>query len=163
MNSRVEAAGHEMPDGKPFTVNRLRSSRWGARATTLLLAFGLVATACGGNGGPSPDKVATQWRSAYEKRDFGKTWEFEDPARRGDKGKAAYVASSEELYKNDKPIPPGHEVTDIEVTRTVEDDTQKEDFVFVYLRVTTRDFGSHQEVVTLRRVGGDWRVAKWEP
>ncbi|MGH9011387.1 MAG: hypothetical protein ACRDYF_16305 [Acidimicrobiia bacterium] len=54
-------------------------------------------------------------------------------------------------------------MTDVEVARTVKDDTQKEDFVFVYLRVTERDYGSHDEVVTLRRVGGDWRVAKWEP
>lgn len=131
------------------------------RPTALLLSF-VLASACGGGGGPSPEKVATQWRQAFEEGEFGTAWDLRDPQQREGKSRADYIASSEKSRAL-APITPDHEVTDVEVARTVNDDTQKEDFVFVYLRVTERDYGSHDEVVTLRRVDGDWRVAKWEP
>lgn len=161
MNNRAESAHRKAANGQPSTVNLLRFARWAALGGAVLLAFALVG-ACGGDGALSPQEVATKWRLAFKKGDFGTAWDLRDPKQRGGKGRAAYIASSRESRKT-APITPDHEVTDIEVTKTVEDNTQKEDFVFVYLRVTTRDYGSDEEIVTLRQVDGDWRVAKWEP
>lgn len=127
----------------------------------LLLGLILTITGCGGGGGgPTPRKVATQWRQAFEEGDFGTAWDLRDPQQRG--GRADYVASSKKARAL-APTTPDHEVIDIEATRTAKDETRKEDFVFVYLRVTKRDYGPNDEVVTLRRVDGAWRVAKWEP
>lgn len=122
-----------------------------------------MATGCGGNDSPSPDKVAVQWRTAEFNGDFSTAWDLSAPEWRGNQDKAASVAADEEIRRNKPPRPPGDELADIKVTRTVEDDTQKEDFVFVYLRLTDKEGDVDDEVVTLRRVDGDWRVAKWEP
>lgn len=150
MTSRVEVTDHKtLP-------------RCAARAAAGLLVFALVApAACGRDSRATPKDVAIKWRTADLKGDFETSWPLEAPELAGPaEQKAATIAGRRERFK---PVPPGHEVTDIEAIKTVEDETQKEDFVFVYLRVTKREYGSDDEVVTLRRVDGDWRVAKWEP
>lgn len=143
-------------------ADRKTLPRWAAQVAAGVFLFALVAaTACGGDSRSSPKDVAIKWRTADLKGDFDTSWPLEAPEMAGPvEQKAATIAGRRERFK---PVPPGHEVTDIEATKTVEDDTQKEDFVFVYLLVTEREYGSHDETVTLRRVDGVWRVAKWEP
>lgn len=134
------------------------------RLAAVLLAA-LAVTACGGdNNGPPAGQVAIQWRTADFNGDFEASWALEAPELAGPADKKASVIDGREVARKDRPAPgPGNELADIKVVRTVEDDTQKEDFVFVYLRLTEKDGDSDEEVVTLRRVDGVWRVAKWEP
>lgn len=161
MNVQISnGAGQRTANRPRSTVHRLRS----ARRVGAGLALALALTACGGDDGPSPGDVTIKWRFAEDKGDFQTSWALEAPERAGPpEKKAATIAGREERRKNRPPRPPGDELADVEVTRTVEDDTQREDFVFVYLRVTEKDGDSRDEIVTLRRVKGKWRVAKWEP
>jgi hypothetical protein len=124
-------------------------------AATLLMGCG------GGGGGQSPEQVATKWRLAYAKGDFETTVDLEAPELHAQNGRAAAIAFEKSLYK---PPTPDHQVVAVKAVRTVKDSTdQKNQYVFVYLQVTERDYPAEQETVTLRKVSGAWRVAKWQP
>ncbi|HVW31601.1 MAG TPA: hypothetical protein VHL53_03585 [Acidimicrobiia bacterium] len=109
-----------------------------------------------------PERVAIRWRQAFENGDFETRWDLETTEKRGPvTQKASTIASEKNAYK---PATPDHQVVAIKATRTVKATTDpKNRFVFVYLQVTERDYPPRQETVTLRKVGGAWRVAKWEP
>lgn len=130
----------------------------------LLLGLILTITGCGGGAsGTSAGEVAVRWRTAEANGDFGTSWDLEAPEWRGNQPKAENVAADQEIRRNKPPIPPGEKFAKVEATRTVKDDTREEDFVFVYLRITNKQSDINDQVVTLRRVEGAWRVAKWEP
>ena len=130
---------------------------------TFVLALTAMALLAGcGRSGDSPEKVALHWRQAIETGDFETRWNLEAPEKRGPAtDKTSTIVSERSAYK---PATPDHQVVDIKALRTVKDTTDtKDQYVFVYLQVTERAYPPRQETVTLRKVSGAWRVAKWEP
>jgi|GEM_PF-4340761 len=132
------------------------------RRPTFILALALTTILMGcGNSGESADKVALHWRRAVAIGDFNTQWDLEAPELHASAGREIGIAVLKRDYKQ---ATPDHQVVDIKALRTVKDTTDtKDQFVFVYLQVTERAYPSSQETVTLRKVSGAWRVAKWEP
>ncbi|HVW31606.1 MAG TPA: hypothetical protein VHL53_03610 [Acidimicrobiia bacterium] len=131
------------------------------RLIAATLAALTLLMGCGRGSGPSPEQVAVKWRWAFEKGDAATEWELRAPGTRGSEDRAAGIAFLRSLYK---PLTPDHQVVAIKATRTVKDTSDpKNTFVFLYLQVTERAYPPGQETVTLRKVGGAWRVAKWQP
>jgi len=124
-----------------------------------LAAVALLA-GCGSSGEPA-DKVALHWRRAVATGDFNSQWDLEAPELHAPAGREIGIAA---LKRDYKPPTPDHQVVDIKTLRTVKDTTDtKNQYVFVYLQVTERAYPPGQETVTLCKVSGAWRVAKWEP
>lgn len=131
------------------------------RSIATTLAALTLLMGCGRGSNSSPEQVAIRWRWAYEKGDFSTAWDLEGPELQAPAGREVGIAA---LKRDYKPPTADHQVVAIKAARTVKDTTDpKNTFVFVYLQVTERAYPPSQETVTLRRVGGGWRVAKWQP
>lgn len=111
-------------------------------------------------GHPDPD-VAVRWRAAHDNGDFDTQWDLEAPELHASAGRQVAVAA---LKRDYQPPTPDHQIVSVNAVRTVDDTTdQKDKYVFVYLDAKPRDYPVHHEIVTLRKVDGAWRVAKWQP